>query len=460
MSLRDILMNLPEVVKPTEKKLAFNIKFKWTLLILISFFILANIPLYGIVEETVLSRFKVLAMLMGTNFGSIISLGISPIVMSSIILQLFVGAGILSLDMKSSEGKRYFQGLQKLLALFFCVFEAMAYVLMKGLEANPGMEFIVISQLILGGILIIFMDEVVSKWGFGSGVSLFIAAGVGWELFTRALSPLDQSGRLAFFSGSSVVGKVWAFINSISTTDTVGATSAFAAIVSTILVFFIVVYAQSMKVEIPLSFGRLRGYGIRWPLKFFYTSVIPVILVSALSANVQILAKLAESFAGKPTFLGTFSNGIPVSGAAFWLSSPPLVESMIRGSFKMIFLWQSLTYILFMVAGCVIFSLFWVKTSGMDASSQAKNILSSGLQIPGFRRDPRVLESILSRYITPLAVMGGASIGLLASLADLMGALVGGTAILLAVMIVYQLYEEIAQQHAYDMYPSLKKIMK
>src|SRR3989344_1360148 len=170
MALKDILLNLPEVAKPVEKKLSFNKKFKWTLMILISFFVLANIPLYGIVEETVLSRFKLLAMLIGANFGSVISLGISPIVMSSIILQLFVGAGILNLDLKSSDGKRYFQGLQKVLALFFCIFEAMVYVLMKGLQANPGMEFIVISQLIVGGILIMFMDEVVSKWGFGSGV--------------------------------------------------------------------------------------------------------------------------------------------------------------------------------------------------------------------------------------------------------------------------------------------------
>lgn len=52
--------------------------------------------------------------------------------------------------------------------------------------------------------------------------------------------------------------------------------------------------------------------------------------------------------------------------------------------------------------------------------------------------------------------MGGAAIGLLASLADLLGALVGGTAILLAVMILYQLYQNIAQQHAVDMNPAFR----
>jgi preprotein translocase subunit SecY len=104
----------------------------------------------------------------------------------------------------------------------------------------------------------------------------------------------------------------------------------------------------------------------------------------------------------------------------------------------------------------VIFALFWVNTSGMDAESQAKNIIRSGLQIPGFRKDERVLESVLRRYITPLTIMGGAAIGLLASAANLLGALVGGTAILLGVMIMHQMYQNIAQQHALDMHPSLR----
>jgi len=96
----------------------------------------------------------------------------------------------------------------------------------------------------------------------------------------------------------------------------------------------------------------------------------------------------------------------------------------------------------------------------MDAQSQAKKIMSSGLQISGFRQDERVLEAVLNRYIMPLTVMGGIAIGLLASVTDLLGALVSGTAILLVIMIMYQFYQSIAQQHAMDMYPTLKKFIK
>ena len=110
----------------------------------------------------------------------------------------------------------------------------------------------------------------------------------------------------------------------------------------------------------------------------------------------------------------------------------------------------SFFYIIFMVAGSIIFAVFWVKTSGMDASNQAEQISSSGLQVAGFRRDPRVIESILSRYIMPLTIMGGAAVGLLSALADITGALVRGTGILLSIMILYKMYEDIAQQHAMD----------
>jgi len=452
MGLQTFLSNLPEIKGPLEKRLGFNIKLKWTLIILAAYFVLSNIPLYGLAANS-LARFEYLAIILGTQFGSVISLGIGPIVMASIILQLLVGAKLLNIDMTTVEGKKTFQGLQKLLIIFFCIFEATVYVMMRGLEAMPGLQTLLITQLFVGGILIMFMDEVITKWGFGSGVSLFIAAGVGWQLFTKAFGFLGAQNQIA------AVGKVWTFFTSIAAADTIGAAVAAMAIIATIIVFLVVVWAQAIKVEVPLSFSRISGFGMRWPLAFFYTSNIPVILTAALLANVQLIASLLENWLGRATFLGGFTNGIPTSGLVAFLSSPNILEHIIRGSFTGNMLIQSFVYILFMVAGSIMFAVFWVKTAGMDASNLSRQILSSGLQIPGFRRDPRVLETILNRYIMPLTVMGGAAVGLLAASADLMGALVRGTGLLLAVMIVYRLYEEIAQQHAYDMYPALKKII-
>ncbi len=464
MPIKDILNVLPEVVGPTQKRLGFKEKLKWSLIILVSFFILGLIPLYGL-SDNALTQFEFLSIILGAKFGSIISLGIGPLVTASIVLQLLKGSGMINLDVTTEDGKKTYHGLQKILAIFFVLFEGIIYVYMGGLspstmlapQAYRMMQLGLVAQLFVGGILIMFMDEVISKWGFGSGISLFIAAGVAEEIMITAFSPLTTTGAIAFGSGQAPVGKVWVLIQSLMSGNPSGAVLALSAIVATIVVFAISVYGQAMKIEIPLSFGRIRGHGIRWPLQFIYTSNIPVILVAALMANVQLWARLMEKW-GHP-WLGTFSGNTPASGLILWLNSPNIVQNIITGSFAPINLAHAAAYMGFMIIGAVIFSIFWVQTSGMDASSQAKQILSSGLQIPGFRRDERVLAHLLGRYIMPLTVMGAILVGFLASAADLLGALSRGTGILLAVMIIYKLYEDISRQHMMDMYPSLRKMM-
>ncbi|MFH1331978.1 MAG: preprotein translocase subunit SecY [archaeon] len=464
MALANLLSNLPEVKGPLQKRLPFKEKLKWTLIILVAFYILSTIPLWGL-GHNALEQFDYLSLILGAKFGSLISLGIGPIVTASIVLQLLNGSGILKFDTTTHEGRVAFQGLQKLMAIFFVIFEALIYVYMGGLAPAstlaPGMyrivQLVLVGQLFLGGMLIIFMDEVVSKWGFGQGVSLFIAAGVSAEVIVRAFSPLNQAGQIALGSGLPPIGKVWVLFTSLIGGNPISAALAFAAIAATIIVFMLAVYGQAMKIEIPLSFGRIRGHGIRWPLNFLYTSVLPIILVSALIANIQLWARLMENW-GRP-ILGTYVGNAPATGLIVWLYPPNIVEGIITGSFAFIHLAHAAAYMGFMIGGAIIFSVFWVQTSGMDARSQANQMMASGLQIPGFRRDPRVLEAILKRYITPLTIMGGAAIGFLAASADLLGALSRGTGILLAVMIIYRLYEEIARDHMVDMYPALRKII-
>ncbi|MCG2718481.1 MAG: preprotein translocase subunit SecY [Nanoarchaeota archaeon] len=464
MALKDLLSNLPEVKGPSQRRLPFNEKLKWTLIMLIAFYLLSSIPLWGL-GQNALSQFEYLSIILGAKFGSIMSLGIGPIVTASIVLQLLKGSGMLKLDTNTHDGRVFFQGLQKVLAVFFIVFEALIFVFMGGLSPSSAltpalfrsMEFVLVGQLCLGGLMVLFMDEVINKWGFGSGISLFIAAGVSAEIMIKAFSPLTAAGTLAFGSAQAPVGKVWVLFTSLLGKNPYGAGLALSAIIATVIAFCFAVYAQAMKIEIPLSFGRVRGHGIRWPLNFIYASVIPVILVSALIANMQLWARLMENW-GYP-LLGTFAGGAPASGFILWINSPNLIEQFLTGSFQWISLAHALVYILFMIGGSMVFAVFWVQTAGMDAKSQAAQMMSSGLQIPGFRRDPRVLESILKRYITPLTVMGGALVGFLAASADLLGALSRGTGILLAVMIIYKLYEEIAQQHMFDMNPALRKMM-
>jgi len=189
---------IPEVTPPKQKKLSFKEKLKWTLIILVAFFIMGLVPLYGL-GENALQQFEFLSVILGASFGSIISLGIGPIVTSSIVLQLLNGSGIIKFDLTKTEDKQKLQ----VLTLFFIILEAFIYVVMGGLSPKAGIPSIVlVFQLFLGGIIIVYLDEIVSKWGFGSGVSLFIAAGVSQSIFVRALNPLPSPNNPGVSSGA------------------------------------------------------------------------------------------------------------------------------------------------------------------------------------------------------------------------------------------------------------------
>ena len=111
-----------------------------------------------------------------------------------------------------------------------------------------------------------------------------------------------------------------------------------------------------------------------------------------------------------------------------------------------------------MIFGSILFAKFWIETTDMGPSAIARQIQSSKMQIPGFRRDPRILEHVLQRYIPVVTVIGGAAVGALASFADAIGTTghAGGTGVLLTVGIMIQLYEQIAREQAMEMHPLLR----
>ncbi|MBN2102074.1 MAG: preprotein translocase subunit SecY [Candidatus Aenigmarchaeota archaeon] len=502
----ELLKRIPGITDPI-KKLTFKDKLKWTGIVLILYFVMSQIMAYGINQDAVLN-FEFLEIILGSSFGSFITLGIGPIVTASIILQLLVGSKLIPWDLGTDKGRTLFQGTQKLFAFFLCLVEASIYVLMGAIPANtPSLISLVILQLTVGGILIIFMDEVISKWGFGSGVSLFIVAGVAKGIIIRTLNPLTQTGgfpSIAEPPSGLLLNAIWQLGS-----NPMGAFITITPIIATVIVFIIVVYTQSIRVEIPLAFGSVRGFGRRWPLKFFYTSNMPVILIGALLANLQMFANMASKSGAE--WLGTFDANGNITGGIVYFLFPPTSQAVagymvmigafaLAGAVLAYFLkkknlgwklslgfgvlggvaWYALmmsmnlssfayiplmdiarifTYSIIMIAGAMIFSIFWVQTSGMDSASVAKQIQSTGLQIPGYRRDIRVIERVLDKYIPPLAVIGGAAVGFVAAYADFTMAIGTGTGLLLATMIIYQLYEQIATQHMEDMNPALRRFM-
>ncbi|MBU2560119.1 preprotein translocase subunit SecY [archaeon] len=440
-----ILTRLPEVQRP-RYALSFKERIKWTGFILLAYFFLKETALYGMDPQAV-DIFENMRAIIAGGFGSVISLGIGPIVTASIILQILVGGKMIDIDLANPQDRKIYQGTQKLLAIGFTLFEAAVMVLMGALPAlngDPGLQLLIIAQLTLGGIIIIYMDEVVSKWGFGSGIGLFIVAGVCSEIAVGAFNPLPA------VAGEAVpAGSIPAFIYFILGNQT--RFDLLIPLIATLIIFAAVVYVESVRVEIPISYGKFRGTKGRYPIKFIYASVIPIIFASILMANVQLWASMLVK-AGYP-LLGEFAGNRPINGVAYYMQRPNPIYSP---DFNPV---VAFVYVIVLITLAILFSKFWVETASMDSKTVAKQLQKGGMKIPGFRGDIRIIEKVLDRYIPAVTVLGGATVGLLAAFGDLTGALGGGTGVLLCVGIVYKMYEEMAKEQLFEVNPMLRKIM-
>ncbi|MCD1293490.1 preprotein translocase subunit SecY [Methanocella sp. CWC-04] len=497
--IEPFLRKLPAVKRP-EKHVHFKKKFMWTVGILVLYFILSNIAVFGLSKDSqdVLESYR--AIFAGAS-GSIILLGIGPIVTASIVLQLLVGAEILPLDVSQPKDQAIFQGLQKLLVFVMIVLETLPQIFGGFLQPDAGiastlgidtglLAFIIFIQIFIGGVLILYMDEIVSKWGIGSGVSLFIVAGVAQALISGifnwnppfigkpiGLNIAELGGRdnlpIGFlFKWQYLLTDPSIGLNYLLTSNgllLMLTRGEILALFATVIIFLLVVYVESTRIEIPLAHSSVRGARGKFPVKLIYASVLPMILVRALQANVQLIGSLLYNRYNF-TWLGQYDQyGTPVSGLVFYLNPirgpQDWIPSLAAQAYPGIQLWQIGLHFLvdafILIAGGILFAIFWVETTGMGASRVAKQIQRSGMQIPGFRRNEQVIEKVVSRYIPKVTVIGGAFIGVLTLIASMFGLLggIGGTGMLLAVSIIYQLYEKFASEQLMEMHPLMRKFL-
>ncbi|KKH49135.1 preprotein translocase subunit SecY [Methanosarcina sp. 1.H.T.1A.1] len=485
MTLRDTLEpffnKLPAVASP-EKHVHFKDKLWWTLGVLVLYFALANVPLFGMSQDSVDLFESYRAFFAGAS-GSLVLLGIGPIVTASIILQLLVGADIIKMDLSNPKDQAFFQGAQKFLVFVMILLEALPQLLGGYIQPDPGLAstlgvglgvitLLLLVQIFIGGMLILFMDEVISKWGIGSGVGLFIVAGISQQIVTGIFNWQLEEGL--------PVGLIpkWIYIAQNTGADYLFSgeglmfllvRGGILALVSTVLIFLLVVYVESTRIEIPLAHSAVRGARGRFPVKLIYASVLPMILVRALQANVQMVGIILS---GRGiTFLGEFSGSKPLNGIMYYLApihSPyDWIPSLVRESFAAYGVaapatWQIALHVfmdaIMLIGGGIIFALFWIETTGMGAKPTAQKIFNSGMQIPGFRRNIGSIEKVMQRYIPKVTVIGGAFIGVLTLVASLLGTLgsAGGTGLLLTVSIVYRLYEDIASEQMMEMHPMIR----
>ncbi|HUO42796.1 MAG TPA: preprotein translocase subunit SecY [Methylomirabilota bacterium] len=450
-------------IKPPDRKVAFNEKIFWTVIALIVYFVMSQVPLYGVSTAGINDPLGALRVIFASNRGTLMELGIGPIVTAGLILQVLAGSKMINLDMSNPEDRSLFTSASKILSVVMTVFEALAYILGGTYGTLQGTtEIVILLQLVGSGLIVLLLDEMLQKgWGLGSGISLFIAAGVASSIWWDSVAPMGPMadghylGAVIAF-GQSLVGRQdikAMFVRTQGLPDMV-------AFLTTIGVFLIIIYFNGMRVEIPVSYARYRGFKGKFPLKLFYVSNIPVIFAAALFGNIYFISQLIWqkynntnsnfwlNLIGKFVIQGQQYQ--PSGGLVYYVVPPRSLALAAQDPIR------AVVYTILLIIGCVFFAVTWVEVGGMDSAAVARQLLDSGMQIEGFRRSEIPIKQMLERYIPTVTILGALLIGLIAATADFLGAFGSGTGILLTVGIIEQYYQILVQERITELYPAAR----
>ncbi|KAI9313873.1 SecY subunit domain-containing protein [Dichotomocladium elegans] len=468
--VRPFLAVLPEIAAP-DRRVPFDERAMWTIGILIIFLIMSQVPLYGIVSSDSSDPLYWMRVILASNRGTLMELGISPIVTSGMFMQLLSGANIIKVDYSLKEDRALFSGAQKLVAVLIALGQAIVSVL-TGLYGSPkdlgaGVCSLLVVQLVGASLVTMLLDELLQKgYGFGSGINLFVATNVCQTIFWKALSPSTVNiGR-----GDEHEGAIVALIRlMVSRSNKARALKeAFYRshlpnvmnLLATVFIFALVLYLQGFRVELPVKSNRMRAQRASYPIKLFYTSGMPIMLQSTLASNVFMISQMLYKRFGSNILVRILGVWEPFEGSnqlfatggiAYYLSPPRSILEVLLDPI------HTVVYIAIVLTACALLSKTWVELSGSSPRDVANQLKEQQLVIVGYRDTSMYKE--LKRVIPVAASFGGALLGAISVLADVMGAVGSGAGILLCVTIIYQYFEMIVREQMESGGMSLESMM-
>merc|ERR1712166_747103 len=275
---KPVMFLVPEIKAP-QKAVPVKDKIIWSASAIFIYLICCQIPLYGIYKSSTSDPLYWLRVILASNRGTLMELGISPIVTSGMIMQLLAGSKLIDVDKKLKEDRDLFEGAQKLFGFLITIGEAVAYVI-SGMygdlqDLGAGNAILIIIQLFFAGVIVIILDELLQKhYGLGSGISLFIATNICENIVWKAFSPTTiNTGRGTEFEGAIIAlfhllvtrqDKVRALKEAFYRSNLPNCTNLLA----TVLVFVVVIYFQGFRVDLPVKYQKHRGQQGTYPIKF------------------------------------------------------------------------------------------------------------------------------------------------------------------------------------------------
>lgn len=405
------VFKLPEL----RKKILFS------LFVLLIFRLLAHVPVPGVDTVAIKSYLDSNALLgifdyfSGGGFQnfSIVTLGLSPYINASIIMQLMtvMVPKLEELSKEGESGREQINQYTRYLSFPLSIFQAYGvYFLMsrQGIIGSLGSFDLLVLILTLtgGGMLLVWIGDLVTEYGIGNGISLLIFVGI--------ISRVP----------SSIVGFITTF-------DPSNAALIFQTIVflliAMIVIVGVVLVNEGLR-NIQIEYGRRGTGGQRvtnyLPIKINQAGVIPVIFAVSVVLVPSLISGPLQA-----------SGSAIMQNIGFWLAA----------NFSSTSVGYNVFYFL-LVFG---FTYFYTAVQ-FDPKKISDDIKRRGGFIPGVRPGMATTQ-YLKRITTRLTTSGALFLGLIAILPFLMQITlgfggqfaVGGTGLLIVVSVVLETMRQI-----------------
>ena len=460
--VKSVSSYIPQVEKP-KKKIGLSEKFIWCGIALFAYLVMGQIPLYGVTDSPKFDFLAFARVIFAAQQGTLLELGIGPIVTAGLLMQLLKGSELIKLNFKDPDDRSLFTSATKIVTIIVIVAEGSLYgvSVYEHLLASPSFIPILVAQLVGSSLIVMYLDETIQKgWGLGSGISLFIMAGVAqgimWSIFSPIPAQDGPVGVIPYIIHSAAQGDM---SNVLFRT---GQLPSIFGLIVTSLVLLALVYVQGIHVDIPIVSTKYRGFTAVYPIKLLYTSNIPVILASALLANAVFIGQMLwanynpENANPVFNYIAQFdpqSSQSPTGGILYYITAPRTFEHALQDPLR------TVVYVIFWTGIVTVFGRLWVELGGLSPKSAAKNLLDADVQVPGFRRTQSSVQTLLNKYIPAVTIAGGIIIGLLAAVSNVLSVFGTGIGILLMVDILVNYYNLLIREQVDVHMPKLASLL-
>ena len=399
-------------------------------------------------------------VILASNKGTLMELGISPLITSSMIVELVKNARLIVYNPKIKDDVRLAQNMEKLLSFMVTFGTACGYVFsgMYGRVIYIGYfkAFMLVVQLTVAGLMVLYLDELLEKgWGIGSGTSLFIACNMCENLFWHAFSPVT----IKTDNGIEFEGAIIALFHFLMTKEskTHALYLAFYRqnvanlhnIITTFLIFLIVIFLMHFQVNLKLIQSGRSGASSTLPVKLFYLSNTPTMIQTTILSQLHMMSSIIYSKFKNYSwvrFLAIWQKDPMtgrdklIGGMTFYLTPPKGIRGVMDDPVHFVI------YTFIIVVSCGLFARAWLDISGRSPLDVLKQLNDAKMFVVGSDNKDHAMIKILRKNINTAAMLGGILIGLFSIFSDLVGTIGSGTGIMLTVNIIYNYYIKIKKE--------------